>query len=73
MTLPARLRCPCGTLTPPGLKPRGGRKSMLLYFHCPACGLTTPPCRGAEQLTDAWNKTVERELARMREAGEQHR
>lgn len=72
MTLPARKRCPCGTLVPPQPVPRGSRRSNLVYLRCPVCRLTTPG-RKPENLTAAWNDTVDREVARMREAKEVHR
>lgn len=65
MTLPDRLRCPCGTLTPPRTMNRGSRKSNLHYLHCPVCGLKTPGGK-PEHLTTYWNETVELERERMR-------
>lgn len=73
MTLPARKRCPCGTLVAPRLEARGARRSKLCYLRCPVCRLTTAGVRGPEHLAAAWNETVDRETERMREAKEAHR
>jgi hypothetical protein len=72
MTMPDRLRCPCGTLVAPRTLRRGSRKSHLYYLYCPVCGLKSAGGR-PEDLTRFWNDTVERERVRMREAGESHR
>jgi hypothetical protein len=68
MALPARKRCPCGTLVAPRTPPRGGRKSLLDRLQCPVCRLTTRGGR-PEDLTRLWNETVDRENQRVRQGG----
>jgi hypothetical protein len=68
MALPARQRCPCGTLVAPRVPPRPGRKSLLSHLQCPVCRLTTPAGR-PEDLTRLWNETVDRENQRVGQGG----
>lgn len=68
MSLPPRKRCPCGTLEPPRIMPKGNRKALLTYLFCPVCGLKTPAGR-PEDLNQFWNETVDLENERIAAGG----